>query len=148
MKLKTLFLSEHDRQQLQHIARRSDDWRERERAQTILYLADGWRAKAIAAEQNLHLDTVYDRRQRWLVSGFASLYLPSLGGAPAKLTENHRALLQQWATEEALSVPQLQVKLLETCQIKVHENTLRRALRQMNFVWKRTRHSLKKNETK
>jgi hypothetical protein len=38
----------------------------REWAQTLLYFDAGWEAKAIAAQQELHLDAVYDRRKHRL----------------------------------------------------------------------------------
>jgi len=147
MKLKDLQLTDEDHQRLQKLVKYGDDWRERDRAQTILYFAAGWRAKDIAAKQELNLDTVYDRRKYWLASGFEAIRNKKPGGAPAKLQDEHRALLRQWVTEEALTAPALLLKLQETSQLAIHENTLRRALKQMGFVWKRTRHCLKKNAT-
>ncbi|MFO1380232.1 MAG: hypothetical protein U1F63_07695 [Chitinivorax sp.] len=58
MKLKDLQLTDEDHQRLQKLVKYGDDWRERDRAQTILYFAAGWRAKDIAAKQQLNLDTV------------------------------------------------------------------------------------------
>jgi len=58
MKLKNLELSAEDRAKLLEIVEKGSDWRVRHRAQTLLYFGDGWRAKAIAAQQNLNLDTV------------------------------------------------------------------------------------------
>lgn len=142
---KILPLSDEDRQLLRRIVKYGDDWRERHRAQTILKFADGKPAKDIAIEQEIGLDTVYERRLYWLASGFEAIRNKKQGGAPLKLTDAHRVLLRRWASEEALSAPQLLAKLQEHCQVVVHENTLRRALKQMNLVWKRTRHSLKKN---
>ena len=142
MTLQALPLSDADRQQLRKMVKYGDDWRERHRVQTILLFADGKRAKDIAAEQEIGLDTVYER---WLASGFEAIRNKKQGGAPVKLTAEHRALLRRWASEEALTAPQLLAKLQATCQLTIHENTLRRALKQMGFVWKRTRHSLKKS---
>jgi hypothetical protein len=39
----------------------------------VLHFGDGLRAKAIATLQNLHLDTVYDRRKHWLTAGFSKV---------------------------------------------------------------------------
>ena len=44
MKLKDLQLTDEDHQRLQKLVKYGDDWRERDRAQTILYFAAGWRA--------------------------------------------------------------------------------------------------------
>ena len=55
---KTLQLDEHSRTQLQRIARRSGDWRERERAQTLLLLDSGLFAQAVADQLGLNVRTV------------------------------------------------------------------------------------------
>lgn len=117
----------------------------RHRAQTLLYFGDGWRAKAIAAQQNLNLDTVYDRRKHWLLESFASLTDKHRSGAPLKLSVIHQDLIMTWAEEEALTAPAILAKLKEDCEVTVCANTLTQALKRMRFVWKRTRHSLKKN---
>jgi hypothetical protein len=66
MKRKRLELSEEDRKRFLEIIEKGWDWRMRHRAQTLLYFWAGWQAKAIAEQQALHLDTVYDRRKHWL----------------------------------------------------------------------------------
>ena len=58
MKLQVLELTEEDRAGLKKIVEKARDWRMRDRAQTLLYFGDGWRAKAISTQQSLHLDTV------------------------------------------------------------------------------------------
>ncbi len=146
MKLKNLELSVEERAKLVEIVKKGSDWRARERAQTLLYFGDGMRAKAIAAKQELNLDTVYDRRKHWLAEGFASLADKHRSGAPSKLSEAHRELLRAWATEEALTAPALLAKLKAECDVVVHTNTLNATLKKMDFVWKRTRHSLKKRD--
>src|SRR5665647_26903 len=84
MRLEVLELTEEDRVGLKRIVEKGRDWRMRHRAQTLLYFGDGWRAKAIATQQNLHLDTVYDRRKHWLTDGFTSLADKHRCGAPSK----------------------------------------------------------------
>jgi transposase len=144
MKLEVLELSAEERGKLTEIVKKGSDWRMRERAQTILYFGDGWRAKAIAEQQAHHLDTVYDRRKHWLEKGFASLSDQHRSGAPSKLQEPHKEQLRQWASEEALNSKALLSRLKESCDVVIHPNTLSKTLKQMGFVWKRTRHSLKK----
>ena len=119
----------------------------RDRAQTLLYFGDGWRAKAIATQQNLHLDTVYDRRKHWLAKGFASLTDKHRCGAPSKVSAVQREQLRTWATQEALTARELLTKLKEKFDIDMHPNTLCVTLKAMGLVWKRTRHNLKKSET-
>ncbi len=146
MKLEVLELTEKDRAGLLKIVEKGRDWRMRHRAQTVLYFGDGWRAKAIATQQNLHLDTVYDRRKHWLAEGFASLADKHRSGAPSKVSAAQREQLRLWATQEALTARELLTRLKEEFDIVVHASTLGVILKEMNFVWKRTRHNLKKSE--
>lgn len=144
MKLKVLELSQEERVRLLEIVEKGRDWRMRHRAQTLLYFGDGWTAKAIATQQDLHVDTVYDRHRDWLSEGFTSLADKSRCGAPSKVSEAQREQLRQWATAQALTARELVTKLSQEFDITIHPNTLGVILKQMNFVWKRTRHSLKK----
>ena len=146
MKLQVLELTQEDRAGLLKIVQKARDWRMRDRAQTLLYFGDGWRAKAIATQQNLHLDTVYDRRKHWLTDGFTSLADKHRCGAPSKVSVVQREQLRTWATQEALTARELLTKLKEEFDIVMHPNTLSVILKQMRFVWKRTRHNLKKSE--
>ncbi|UUZ66166.1 helix-turn-helix domain-containing protein (plasmid) [Polaromonas sp. P1-6] len=116
----------------------------RHQAQTLLYFADGWRAKAIAAQQALHLDTVYDRRKHWQAEGFASLADKHRSGAPPKVSAAQKEQLRLWASQEALTARQWLTRLKEEFDIVMHPGTLAVTLKEMKFVWKRTRHSLKK----
>lgn len=147
MKLKELELSQEDRAGLQKIVDRGRDWRMRHRAQTLLHFGDGCTAKEIAARQELHLDTVYDRRKHWLQQGFVSLTDKPRSGSPSKVSAAQREQLRTWATAEALTARQLVSKLKEEFDVGIHPNTLGVILKQMGFVWKRTRHSLKKSVT-
>ena len=58
-----------------------------------------------------------------------------------------REQLRTWATQEALTARELLTKLKEKFDIDMHPNTLCVTLKAMRFVWKRTRHNLKKSET-
>lgn len=51
---KILQLDEDSRAQLQRIVKRSSDWRERERAQTLLLLDSGLFAQAVADQLRLN----------------------------------------------------------------------------------------------
>jgi transposase len=144
MYIKGLELSEEERGELVRIVKKGRDWRMRERAQTLLYFDAGWEAKAIAAQQELHLDTVYDRRKHWLAEEFASLADKHRRGVPPKLTEAQREQLRLWASTEALTARQLLTKLKDEFDVVLHPNTLGIILKKMHFVWKRTRYSLKK----
>lgn len=146
MKKKVLVLSEADRAALEEIVKKGQDWRMRHRAQTLLYFSEGCSAKDIATRQDLHLDTVYDRRKHWLKDGFASLADKQRSGAPPKVNEAQREQLRAWASTEALTARDLVSRVKEEFDIAIHPNTLGTMLKRMDFVWKRTRHGLKKTE--
>jgi transposase len=144
MLLKGLDLTEAERGRLDEIVRKGRDWRERHRAQTILLLAAGLSGRAVAAQQEITAEVVYERRQRWLSRGFAALPDGPRSGAPQKLNGEHIGQVMKWADAEALTVPDLLVRLKEHFGLEVCRSTLTTALKKAGYVWKRTRHSLKK----
>jgi len=148
MKLSHLELSVGDRAKLQEVVAKGSDRRARHRAQTLLYFNDGLRAKAIMALQDLNIDTVYDRRKNWLSKGFASLFDVHRSGAPSKMNAIHLDQIKTWAEANALTAPAIVVRLKEECNVNVSVGTVSNALKILGFVWKRTRHSLKKNDMK
>ena len=89
-----LELSESDDVCLRAIVKKGSDWRERERAETILLLASGASVKAIAEQQRLCREAVRIRRRKWLKSGLASLPDQPRSGAPSKLADEHREQIQ------------------------------------------------------
>ena len=78
MKLQVLELTEEDRAGLLRIVERGRDWRMRHRAQTLLYFGDGWRAKAIAAQQ-LFAATWWETMTAMLFVGFLGLLMEHVG---------------------------------------------------------------------
>jgi transposase len=148
MKLSRLELSADERAKLQEVVAKGSNWRARQRAQTLLYFNDGLSAKDIMALQDLNIDTVYDRRKNWLSQGFAFLYDLHRSGAPPKLNAIHYDQIKTWAEKEALTGPAIVARLKEEHDVDVSINTVLGALKKLDFVWKRTRHSLKKNEMK
>ena len=140
-------LREADSQQLTHIVERGHDWRARQRARTLLLLHSGKPINTVAAEQGLHRDTVAVHRDAWLAKGIAGLSDAPRSGVPRKLPVEHVPALCDWARQEALSAPQLKDKLREAFSVKVSTWVVQQALSRQGFVWKRTRHSLKKNVT-
>ena len=148
MKLSDLELAPDDRAKLQEVVAKGSDWRARHRAQTLLYFDDGLRANDIMALQNLNIDTVYDRRKNWLSKGFAFLFDVHRSGAPPKLNAIHLDQIMTWAEKEALTAPAIVARLKEECNVTVSVGTVSNALKALGFVWKRTRHWLKKKEMK
>lgn len=138
-------LTEIESDCLQMIIKKGSDWRERERAETVLLLATGRTVKEVAEQQNLCLEAVRIRRRKWLKLGLASLPDQPRSGAPCKLTDDHRQQLRQWVESEALSSRELLTRLTEQYQIHIGPTTLRTELKRLGYVWKRTRYSLKKS---
>lgn len=145
-KPRPLVLSESECQQLAHIAERGDDWRARQRSRTLLMLHSGKSINAVAAEQGINRDTVAVHRDTWLAKGIDGLTDAPRSGAPRKLSAEHAQAMCDWARAEALTAPQLRQRLQEQFNVKVSIWVVQACLRREGFVWKRTRHSLKKNE--
>ena len=119
-KPRSFSLCEAECQQLAHIVERGSDWRARQRARTLLLLHSGKPINTVATEQGLNRDTVAVHRDTWLAKGIAGLFDAPRSGAPRKLQAEHVPVLCDWARQQALS--------------------------REGFVWKRTRHSLKKSD--
>lgn len=145
MSVKPIELSEGEQEQLQVLIKKGSDWRERERAQTILMLSEGQTVFAVAEQQGVKPEAIRERRRRWLKTGLASLPDQPRCGAPSKLHEDHRTLLRKWIDAEPLTCRVLLSRLISECGVTVSANTLRNELKRMGYVWKRTRYSLKKS---
>ena len=141
---KTLQLNEDSRTQLQRIAKSSSDWRERERAQTLLLLDSGLFAQDVADQLGLNVRTVRTTHIRWRQNAFESLPDKPRSGAPKKLHSTHIERLLQWAKDEPLTASALLARHLDSGGPSVHINTLVARLKASGLVWKRTRHCLKK----
>lgn len=139
-----IVLSTSDRQTLQHLIKRDPDGRVRERAQSLLQLAEGRTCQPVAVQQGLTLQTVSATRRRWLEHGLSGLPERARGGAPAQLTPAETERLLAWARQEPLTLTALQARHAAAGGTPVPVNTLTGVLKRGGFVWKRTRHSLKK----
>lgn len=137
-------LTDSEREGLRAIIKKGADWRERDRAETILLLADHHTVETVAERQGLCREAVRIRRRKWLTLGFASLPDRPRCGAPSKLTGDHRQHLGRWVESEALSSRELLTRLQRDCGVVIGLTTLRTALKRLGYVWKRTRYSLKK----
>ena len=140
----TVLLSAGDRQVLPHLVQRDPNWRVRQRAQSVLLHAAGLTCQQVADQQALSMQTVSATRRRWLAQGLAGLPDRTRSGAPAKLTAAETQRLFTWAGEEPLTLTALKVRHEAAGGTRVHVNTLTGVLKRAGFVWKRTRHSLKK----
>lgn len=141
-----LQLTPKERTMLENIVLKGDNWRVRERAKTILHFDDGLSADEVAQIMGLHVRTVSTTRTGWLAQGVESLPDKPRAGAPEKLPAEQSDKVVEWAREQPGSARDLQNRLESEGGTHVHLNTIRATLRRAGMVFKRTRHSLKKNE--
>ena len=148
MTLKALELDEISRWRLERVVRRGENWRERERAQTLLLLAQGLSRREVAQAMELHVRTVGTTRSGWLASGLRSLGDLPRSGAPRKLGCQHVERIVEWAVAEPLTAAGLMARHQDAGGPQVHINTLVDTLKDAGLVWKRARYSLKKAATR
>ena len=139
-----------DRTALEAIIARGSDWRCRERANTLLLLDSGLSADAVAVELKLNVRTVLTTRRSWFRDRLASLPDRVRSGAPRKITDDDLSKLAAAAAAAAEPLSGRQLLALHVARggVPVSLSTLTAALKSAGMVWKRTRHSLKKNATK
>lgn len=140
-------LSPDEKQLLERVFKKDKEWRVRERAQTLLLLSQGLSCEEVAARQGLCAATVRTTRRVWRNEGLAGLADKPRCGAPHKLSEPEVQRLVQWANTEPLTAAALLARHNEAQGRGVHLNTLVSELKRHGFVWKRSRHSLKKSVT-
>ncbi|WP_426147232.1 helix-turn-helix domain-containing protein [Polaromonas sp. DSR2-3-2] len=92
----------------------------------------------------LHFRTISYTRKAWLEAKFDSLPDRPRCGAPLKITPPQRTSIVAWAQAEPLSSAQLLARHLDAGGTPVHLKTMVNLLGREDFVWKRTRASLKK----
>lgn len=138
-----LNLQSEDRAALEAVVSRGENWRCRERAQTLLLLDEVVSAFDTAKKLGLIFRTVYTTRRNWF-RGLASLPDLPRSGAPKKITPEQLAKIVAMAIAEPLTAKQLLAQHVQSGGALVNVGTLTTALKSSGMVWKRTRHSLKK----
>lgn len=139
-----LTLDDQDRSKLERIVFRGADWRQRQRAETLLMLARGSSTSETADAIGIHARTVLITLKDWQARGYSSLVDAPRSGAPRKISSEQLVKIVSMASAEPLTAKTLLAKHVEDGGTMVHVNTLRVALKEAGFLWKRTRHSLKK----
>jgi len=144
MIIRRVDLTEEEKAELGKIIKQGKDWRERERAETILLLSEGLSVIEVAQRQGVIPETIRERRRRWYKKWMLSLPDQWRRGAPSKLNEAHRDSLKRWMDEEALGSRELHSRLEKDHQVSISPSTLRNEIKKLGYVWKRTRYHLKK----
>jgi transposase len=145
---KVVRLEENVRQELQALVRSDAPWRQRERAQTILLLGQGRTPEDVAQVLEVNTRTIFERRRAWLARGAESLVDAPRSGAPPHLSPEEQARVVQWAREAPHSAVQLLERHVAAGGRAVHTETIVKILKKAGLVWKRTRASLSKKETR
>ena len=140
----TLSLLPVERLSLIRIIDRGNNWRERQRSNTLILLDDGASMREVANIIGIDIRTVGLTRMDWLARGFDSLVDAPRCGAPRKIKQEQLEKLIAAASEEPLTAKSLLAKHVEGGGEVVHVNTIKGALKNAGYVWKRTRGSLKK----
>ena len=138
------FLIPEELKKLTIIAERDPNWRKRERAKTLLTLHQTKSASEVASIIGIHEKTVGLTKRDWLTRGYESLVDRPRCGAPSKISGEQLQKIVEKANSEPNSAKNLLAFHLENGGEKVHPTTLMNALKSVGFIWKRTRHSLKK----
>jgi transposase len=142
----TLKLSLSHKLLLKNTFKYSDNWRIRQRAKTLLLLDEGLSVNEVATELDIHPRTVAITTHKWLSFKFEALPDRERCGAPKKISESQRQFLLETACAQPLSGNELLAAHMGNEGARVHISTMTRTLKTLELVWKRTRHSLKKNE--
>lgn len=142
----TFILSKSEDLELKKIARFSDNWRIRERASTLLSLADGISCSKAAEIMGLSRTTVESTRREWFKSKFDSLPDLPRTGAPSKIKPEEVVKILTLVDDNPLSATDVLKAHIENDGAVVHVETIRALLRKNGRVWKMTRHSLKKKK--
>ena len=140
----TLILDDEERFNLEAIVLRGSDWRQRQRAETLLMLEKGNSTSKTADAIGIHARTVRITLKDWQARRYSSLVDAQRSGAPRKISSEQLVKIVNMASAEPLTANALLAKHVEDGGMMVHVNTLRVALKEAGFLWKRTRHSLQK----
>lgn len=151
-------LTARDRETLERAARHSTDARETRRALAVLDLADGQTPNQVAARYRVGRSTVYEWAARWNDARrpkAGRLRDAARSGRPADVrdtvAEELAALLPTPPTDHGYrhptwTTPLLVAHLAREHQLEVSEATVRRALHDLGYRWKRPRFVLSRRD--
>jgi transposase len=151
-------LTARDREALGHAARHSSDARETRRALALLDLADGQKPGPVAARYRVSRSTVYEWAARWNDAATPKadrLRDADRSGRPPEqrdaVAEQLAALMPSAPTDHgyrhpAWTVPLLVAHLAREHRLASSETTVRRALHELGYRWKRPRFVLSRRD--
>ena len=102
-----LALSVLDKIHLNQIVERGINWRQRQRAETLLLLDGGMSAAEVAERRGLNVSTIRSTRKQWFIDRYESLHDLPRSGAPRKISPKEVDALVAKASAQPLTAPQL-----------------------------------------
>ena len=131
-----------EKDQLERMEKFDSNWRVRERVKSLVLLSQGQTCLEVAGQIGIHFRTVSYTRQGLLQEKYATLSAKPRCVASLKMTPGR----WPWAETAPLSGMELLARQLDAGGPPVHAQTIKSVLRKEDFVWKRTRASLKKRK--
>ena len=132
MKLIKLVLSSTEHLKLKNIVKYDPNWRIRERAITLLWLAQGFSCVKVAEKMELSRPTVETTRKNWLLNRFQSLADLPRSGAPRKIKPDEEKKILNLVDENPLSAADVLKIHLQNDGTTVHVATIRALLKKNN----------------
>lgn len=139
-------LSSEEKEQLIHLTKFACHYRERERAQTILWLAEGKTVAEVSKLQHRIPETIRLQRRHWELYQFESIKEGARSGRPSSISAEYQQIILDWIEAEPLNAEQIRTKLHEQYALDIKATNIRRFLNLSGIVYKRTRHSVKKKK--
>ncbi len=96
-------LSLEQRERLIFLAKHAKHWRERQRAQTILWLSEGKSVAEVATLQERISETIRLQRRRWKLYKFGSIKESHRSGRPDTLISDYQAKILDWRHRSFIS---------------------------------------------
>ena len=96
-------LSLEQRERLIFLAKHAKHWRERQRAQTILWLSEGKSVAEVATLQERIPETIRLQRRRWELYEFESIKEGHRSGRPNTLISDYQAKILDWVNTSPLN---------------------------------------------
>ena len=145
----TVQLTEAERLTLQQLSLNHKHRDIRTRAAGLLLLARGFNVAEIGAELCVNLRTVYNWNHAWHDFGICGLLVGHAGGRPRALSPEMIATAVEAATAESLTLSGIAQRVeAEHGPLPCTLETLATNLKEQGLSYKRSRFSLKKNETR
>jgi len=124
---------------LRRIHKESKKHHVRQRAHCILLSNQGFRVADLARIFSRTQRTIYTWFDLWETRHFAGLYDKKGRGRKAKLNDDQRCQVKEWAKEHPKHLRKIVALVREAYGVSVSRQTIKRILRSFNFSWRQVR---------